>query len=65
MHGAVDIVQQVVCFRDQLKAFTEQALLNLLLTSSKELIGITWLQTKGQAMSIEVKLLFAPLADFV
>jgi hypothetical protein len=41
MHRPVDIIQQIVRLRNQLETFTKKTLLNFLLASRKELIGIT------------------------
>ena len=40
MHRSVDVVQEIMRFRDQLETFPEQSLLDLLLTGGEELIGI-------------------------
>jgi hypothetical protein len=46
MHWPVDVVQQIMRFRDQFEAFTQQALLDLLLSGGEELIGITRLNDR-------------------
>ena len=40
-------------FRDQFKTFAKKTLLNFLLTTGEELIGITWLEEEKQRSTLE------------